>query len=173
YSDAIRMKREAAGINDAISSDGLGRFPDLNAGEALQRVTGIQVNREAGSRDATINLRGLPGTYARMTLNGETFADADLDGSSPLGAFETDVFSAFVVNKTPSAADQAGGLSGNIDMQVAHALTRKDGNLTVSAGTGYEQSTSAVVPELFASASKHFLDDRAGVFAIGGYSYQD
>jgi TonB-dependent receptor len=137
YSDAIQMKRGADGINDAISSDGLGRFPDLNAGEALQRVTGVQVNREAASRDATINLRGLPGTYARTTLNGQAFAEPILDNSIPLGAFDTDVFSAINVNKSPSAADQPGGLSGNIDLQIAPASGRKPGGF-FKAGYEYD-----------------------------------
>ena len=129
YSDAIEMKRRAAGISDSISSDGLGRFPDLNAGEALQRVTGVQINREVDSRNATINLRGLPGTYARTTINGQAFAEPILDGSIPLGAFNTDVFSAITVNKSPSAADQPGGLSGNIDLEIQPAFSRRPGGM--------------------------------------------
>ena len=173
YATALANKREALGVTDGISADGIGRFPDLNVGEALQRIPGVQINREADSRDATINLRGLPGTYARMTLNGNTFADAELDGSSPLGAFESDIFSGFAVNKTPSAADQPGGLSGNIDLQVNHALARKDGTLAFSVGSGYEESTSKFTPNATASVAEHFLDDRLGVFATAGYSYQD
>ena len=63
YANAVKAKREAIGVTDSISSEGLGRFPDLNVGEALQRVPGVQINREAESRNATINLRELPGTY--------------------------------------------------------------------------------------------------------------
>jgi hypothetical protein len=61
YANAIATKRETLEISDGISSDGLGRFPDLNVGEAIQRIPGIQINREADSRNATISLRGLPG----------------------------------------------------------------------------------------------------------------
>src|SRR6185437_14418617 len=173
YETALQTKRLDLGITDGISSFGIGNFPDLNVGEALQRIPGVQINREAGSRDATIDLRGLPGTYAQMTLNGVKFADASLDGSSPLGIFEADVFSAFVIKKTPDAADQPGGLSGNIDMQIAHALDRKDNGLTLSVGSGYEETTSKFTPEAFASFSKHLLDDRVGVFATGGWSDQN
>ena len=86
YADAVKTKRDTLEISDSISSDGLGRFPDLNVGEAIQRIPGIQINREADSRNATINLRGLPGTFARTTLNGVAFADPILNGSTPLGA---------------------------------------------------------------------------------------
>lgn len=59
--------RGSVEITDGISSDDLGRIPDLNIGEALQRVPDVQLNREAEGREATINLRGLPGEYARAT----------------------------------------------------------------------------------------------------------
>ena len=53
---------------------------------------GIQINREADARNATISLRGLPGTFARTTLNGNGFANPVLNGSTPLGAFNSDIF---------------------------------------------------------------------------------
>lgn len=79
YADALNIKRESDQITDSISSDGLGRFPDLNVGEAIQRIPGVQINREADSRNATISLRGLPGSFARTTLNG---------GDSPIRSWE-------------------------------------------------------------------------------------
>ncbi len=173
YQNALEAKRNAVGVTDGISSDGIGRFPDLNVGEALQRIPGVQINREAESRDATINLRGLPGTYARTTLNGNTFADPILDGSSPLGAFESDVFSAFQIIKSPSAADQSGGLSGNVDLQIQRALARKDGALSVKLSGAYEETTDAFNPAASLSYSKHLLDDRLGLYVVGAWSKQN
>lgn len=173
YANALQAKRRAVGVTDGISSDGIGRFPDLNVGEALQRVPGVQINREAESRDATINIRGLPGTYARTTINGNSFADPVLDGSSPLGAFESDIFSAFVVVKSPGAAELPGGISGNVDLQIQRALARKDGALSLKATAGYEEMTKAVVPSFTGSYSKHFLNDTLGVYVVGAFSQQN
>jgi TonB-dependent receptor len=167
YADALRMKRNDLGVVDGISSDGLGRFPDLNVGEALQRVPGVQINREAGSRDATINLRGLPGTYARYTINGQSFADPVLDGSTPLGAFNSDVFSAIAVRKTISAKDQAGGMSGIIDLQIAPALGRKDGGFFKLAAE-YDDLGSYKTPQITAGYNKHITDNFA-VFGVVAY----
>ena len=139
YIDALNTKRSSAQITDSISSDGLGRFPDLNVGEAVQRIPGIQINREADGRNATISLRGLPGTFARTTLNGVGFADPVLNGSTPLGAFNSDIFSSITVIKSPTAADLAGGLSGNIDLRIAPALSRRDGGF---AKGSYEYNRS-------------------------------
>ncbi|WP_235535149.1 TonB-dependent receptor [Sphingomonas sp. Leaf339] len=173
YANALATKRNAVGVTDGISSDGIGRFPDLNVGEALQRIPGVQINREAESRDATINLRGLPGTYARTTFNGNTFADPILDGSSPLGAFESDIFSAFVIVKSPSAADQSGGISGNVDLQIQRALARKDGAFSAKLMGGYEELTDKFNPGGSASYSKHFLNHTLGFYVTGAYSKQN
>ena len=45
--NALATKRKADVILDGISADDLGNFPDLNLGEALQRITGVQIDREA------------------------------------------------------------------------------------------------------------------------------
>ncbi len=114
YADALRSKRSQIAISDGISSDGLGRFPDLNVGEALQRVPGIQINREAEGRNATINLRGLPGEYARLTFNGVAFAEPILGESAPLGAFNSDIFSAIAIAssraRSPCSAARAASI---------------------------------------------------------------
>lgn len=166
YADALRDKRNAVGVVDEISSDGLGRFPDLNVGEALARLPGVQINREAGARDATINLRGLPGTYAQYTINGQAYATPILDSSTPLGAFNSDVFSAIAVLKTPSAADAAGGLSGNIDLKIAPALDRKDGGF-YKVAEEYDTLGGYTSPAYTFGFNKHITDNFAvfGVFA--------
>jgi TonB-dependent receptor len=164
YTNAIATKRDTLQISDGISSDGLGRFPDLNVGEAIQRIPGIQINREADSRNATISLRGLPGSFARTTLNGGAFADPILNGSTPLGAFNSDIFSAITVIKSPMASDIAGGLSGNIDLRIAPALGRKDGGF---AKVSYEYNDLGDLGSPLASMgyNKHLTDDFA-VFGV-------
>lgn len=164
YANAIATKRDTLQISDGISSDGLGRFPDLNVGEAIQRIPGIQINREADSRNATISLRGLPGAFARTTLNGGSFADPILNGSTPLGAFNSDIFSSISVIKSPMATDLAGGLSGNIDLRIAPALQRKDGGF---AKVSYEYNDLGNLGSPLASLgyNKHLTDDFA-VFGV-------
>lgn len=164
YANAISTKRETLEISDGISSDGLGRFPDLNVGEAIQRIPGVQINREADSRNATISLRGLPGTFARTTLNGGAFADPILNGSTPLGAFNSDIFTAINVIKSPSASNLAGGLSGNIDLRINPALARKDGGF---AKLSYEYNDLGNLGSPLASMgyNKHLTDDFA-VFGV-------
>jgi TonB-dependent receptor len=167
YIDALNIKRSSAQITDSISADGLGRFPDLNVGEAVQRIPGIQINREADARNATISLRGLPGTFARTTLNGVGFANPVLNGSTPLGAFNSDIFTSITVIKSPSAADVAGGLSGNIDLRIAPALSRRDGGF---AKASYEHNSLGDLgsPQASLGYNTH-LSDRLAVFGVLTY----
>ena len=165
--DAINAKRDEIEITDGISSDDLGRIPDLNIGEALQRVPGIQLNREAEGREATINFRGLPGEYARTTLNGVAFAEPILLGSTPLGAFASDIFSGVRVEKSPMAHAQTGGLSGNIDLRIAPALSRKEGGRIKLA---YDENRLGRLgePNLTAGYNAHITDNFA-VFGVIAY----
>jgi TonB-dependent receptor len=172
YADALNIKRESDQITDSISSDGLGRFPDLNVGEAVQRIPGVQINREADSRNATISLRGLPGSFARTTLNGGGFADPILGSatntsSTPLGAFNSDIFTAITVIKSPSAANIAGGLSGNVDLRIAPALGRKQGGWA-KASYEYNELGTLGSPALSAGYNAHITDDFA-VFGVIAY----
>lgn len=171
YANAVRAKRNDVEITDSISSDNLGRFPDLNIGEALQRVPGIQLNREAEGRDATISLRGLPGEYARITLNGVAFAQPILNSSTPLGAFLSDIFSSVRVEKSPMAAAQSGGLSGNIDFQLAPALSRKDGGV-FKVNYDYNELGKLAEPSYALAYNHHFSHDFA-VFGVVAYKREN
>ncbi len=171
YANAIASKRNEDSITDGISSDGLGRFPDLNVGEALQRVPGVQINREAEGRNATINLRGLPGEFSRLTLNGVAFAEPILRESAPLGAFNSDIFSAIVVNKSPLADAQSGGLSGNVDLRIAPALGRTDGGF-MKVASEYNELGETWSPAATIGYNHHFSDDFA-VFGTLAYRHED
>lgn len=173
YADAVRAKRNNIEITDGISSDGLGRFPDLNVGEALQRVPGVQINREAEGRNATINLRGMPGSYARTTLNGVAIAgppSIQNDQGSPLGAFNSDIFTAFVIEKSPMANAQSGGLSGNVDMQIAGALSRTDGGI-FKASYEYNELGKTLSPAFTVGYNKH-LSDTLAVFGTLAFKHE-
>jgi hypothetical protein len=135
----------------------------------------VQINREADSRNATISLRGLPGTFARTTLNGVGFADPILSSatntaSTPLGAFNSDIFSAITVIKSPDASDLAGGLSGNIDLRIAPALSRKKGGY-IKASYEYNDLGGLGSPQFSGGYNAHITDNFA-VFGVVAYKVE-
>jgi Ca-activated chloride channel family protein len=52
---ALETKREAMTVVDAVSAEDIGKFPDKNVGEALQRVAGVQVAQSPGAAAQTEN----------------------------------------------------------------------------------------------------------------------
>src|ERR1043165_9610611 len=72
---SIDTKRESTAIVDAISSEDVGKFPDKNVAEALQRVPGVVINREFGEGER-VSLRGTAPNLTRTLLNGHALATA-------------------------------------------------------------------------------------------------
>ena len=66
---AIEAKREEVAIVDVITAEDIADFPDLNLAESLQRVPGVQIDRDGGE-GRTINVRGLSSDFVRVRLNG-------------------------------------------------------------------------------------------------------
>jgi len=169
--DALQNKRNSDSIVDGISANSMGTFPDLNLGESLQRITGVQINRSNSNpnnspRDASINLRGLPDDFSRTLINGLPFADPVDEGGTSFGVFQSDLFSGLEVMKSPTASTPAGGLSGVINLKTSKPLDLKDGATTIGVKGTYESLTESTNPSGFLSTTQHINDDLGVTFAV-------
>ncbi|NNC37395.1 MAG: TonB-dependent receptor [Hyphomonadaceae bacterium] len=171
--NALNNKRRADVILDGISADDLGNFPDLNLGEALQRITGVQIDRESARRTATISVRGLPGNFTKTTLMGQNISNPNLRGSNPFGVFDSAIFNGVDVEKSFTAQSLSGGLAANVNLKLKSALDRRDGSLVLRAKGEYEELPQKLNPGIYASGAKHFNDGKLGVFGTVSYSKQD
>lgn len=171
--NALQNKRKADVILDGISADDLGNFPDLNLGEALQRITGVQIDRESARRNATISVRGLPGNFTKTTLMGQNISNPNRTGSNPFGVFDSAIFNGVDVEKSFTAQSLSGGLAANVNLKLKSALDRRDGSLVVRAQGEYEELPQKLNPGVYASGANHFNDGKLGVFGTVSYSKQD
>ena len=73
---ALDIKRDSTGVVDAISAEDIGKFPDTNLAESLQRITGVSVNRVEGE-GSEVTIRGFGGQFNLVTLNGRQLPAAD------------------------------------------------------------------------------------------------
>jgi len=112
---AIETKRDAANIQDSITAESIGTLPDVTITDALQRVTGVQINRDAGV-GTTVDVRGLP--EVGTMLNGEAFITADqIDSQQPdFTMLPATLFHSVDVIKSPQASTTDGGISGSLDL---------------------------------------------------------
>ncbi|HET6553435.1 MAG TPA: TonB-dependent receptor [Dyella sp.] len=112
---AIDLKRDASNIQDSITAENIGALPDTTITDSLQRVTGVQINRDAGV-GTSVDVRGLP--QVGTMLNGEVFITADqIDSQQPdFTMLPSTLFHGVDVIKSTTASTTDGGISGAIDL---------------------------------------------------------
>lgn len=171
--NALEIRRKSDVIQDGISADDVGSTPDLNLGEALQRIPGVQINRSADRRDASISVRGLPPQYTKTTVMGQSIATPTFGtrgNGNPFGIFDAAIFSGADVIKSYTPEIPAGGLAANVDLRLRSALQREEG-FVARAELQYEETTEDANPSYFLSAVKKITPD-FGVYAVGSYAKQ-
>ena len=73
---AANIKRNEAIVSDVIAAEDIGKYPDVNIAESLQRVTGVQITRSRGT-GSTISVRGLSPSFVNTELNGRQIVSGD------------------------------------------------------------------------------------------------
>ena len=189
---SIAIKRNSTGIVDAISAEDIGKFPDTNLAESLQRITGVSINRTNGE-GALVTVRGFGPTYNLVTLNGRTLATSnvavvggDENADSAQGSSRSFDFSNLAsegvktleVYKTGRAAIPSGGIGATINIVTRRPLDSLGGGLTGSIGAKAVYDTSVdgcldcgshVTPELSGVLNWADPSNRFGVGLFGSY----
>jgi TonB-dependent receptor len=124
---SAKDKREAVGFQDSVFAEDLGKFPDTNIAESLNRIPGIQISREIDGEGLNIQIRGLGTSFTKILLNGSAVAVASTGRTDnqntnrevDLDMLPTDLFRKLTVSKSPSASQLEGGAAGVVDMRTA------------------------------------------------------
>ncbi|HVY85132.1 MAG TPA: TonB-dependent receptor [Caulobacterales bacterium] len=188
--NSMDIKRNASGVVDAISAEDIGKFPDTNLAESLQRITGVTINRVNGE-GAEVTVRGFGGGYNLVTYNGRTMptayvatigGDQSADGAHGTSRsfnFEnlaSEGVSALEVYKTGRAAVPSGGLGATIDIHTVRPLDRPGTRGTVeiqAMSDQYHESGDTFTPG--ASGLFSWTNDAGnfGVAVFGNYFKRD
>jgi iron complex outermembrane receptor protein len=152
--ESLETKRESVGVVDAISAEDVGKFPDKNLAEALQRVPGIVISRDFGEGER-VNLRGLSSTLTRTLLNGHSLATADwfiLDQLNTTRSFNylmlpADVIGQVKVSKSPQADFEEGGIGGTIDVVTRKPLEMESMQAYLSGQMAYTDLADQYDPQ--------------------------
>ncbi len=183
---ALDVKRESSGVVDAISAEDIGKFPDTNLAESLQRITGVSVNRVEGE-GSEVTIRGFGGQFNLVTLNGRQMPAADnrvnffgVNANQPGGNSRSFDFSNLAsegvsglqVYKSGRAGTPSGGIGGTINVQTIRPL---------DVGTQFSLAAKAVddaggdstTPELSGLGSWTNDEGTFGVTAFASYQERD
>ncbi len=142
---ALNIKRNEFQLVDAIVAEDIGKFPDNNVVEALQRVTGVQTTGRGAGEVSTISIRGL--TDVNTTINGR----AIFTGAGRAVALQdipASLISQVDVFKTRSAAEIENGIAGSLDVKTQRPFNF-DGSKVILAGRGiYSDQPEKMDPNL-------------------------
>ncbi|MDH5835553.1 TonB-dependent receptor [Luteimonas kalidii] len=119
---AISVKRESTSIVEAISSEDIGKLPDVSIAESLARLPGLSAQRVAG-RAQVISVRGLSPDFSTTLLNGREMVSTGDNRSVEFDQYPSELISGVTVYKTPDARLVGQGLTGTLDMQTVRPLS--------------------------------------------------
>lgn len=182
------LKRNSDGVVDGISAEDIGKFPDTNLAESLQRITGVSINRVNGE-GSQVTVRGFSGDFNLVTLNGRTLPGADVplagtdrsgsDGNTRAFDFSnlaSESVSGIQVYKTGKSTLPSGGIGATVNIETARPLDNPGFQASLSAKALHDSSVDSgnnITPEFSGLVSWTDDSDRFGVGLFGSYQKRE
>lgn len=158
---AMETKRDASGVVDAIDAQDIGKFPDTNLAESLQRIPGVSIDREGGE-GKYVTVRGFGPGFNVTTLNGRQLTSENINRDFEFDTLGSEMISGLVINKTGSALTDSGGIGAIVDIRTSRPFdvgNRIAGSLQLNYETLAEESA----PQASILLSQKFADDAFGI----------
>ncbi|WP_111978720.1 TonB-dependent receptor [Algibacillus agarilyticus] len=165
---ALNNKRFAMQIVDSIVAEDIGKFPDNNVVEALQRVTGVQVTGRGGGEISTVSIRGLNDVHTTVngrdvfTGTGRSVAIQDIPAS---------LLSTVDVYKTRSASQVERGIAGLIDIKTHRPFNFDGSKVVLATRANYADQSKSVDPNVSALLSNRWDTDLGEFGALVNFSF--
>ncbi len=143
--EAVNRKRFSEVISDTIVAEDIGKMPDRNIAEALQRITGISINRQDGE-GTEVTIRGIAPNLNLTTINGQTIASAGNGRGIDFSSMPSSMISAIEVYKTPEASQMEGSIGGTINIITARPLDVGEAKGTAFVEAVYTENNEETSP---------------------------
>jgi len=176
---SMDRKRDAIGLVDAITAEDIGKFPDQNLAEALQRIPGISISR-TNNEGSQITVRGFGPEFNLVTFNGRSMPTQG-GRSFDFGDIASTGITAVEVIKTGRASLPTGGIGATVNIitpkplenpGMRGALIGKAVHET-SASDGDLGNLNEITPEIAGIYSNTFANDTFGIAITGSYEERD
>ena len=171
-SNSAAIKRNSNSIVDAISTEDLGKFPDSNVAESLQRIPGVAIDRSSGE-GRFVTVRGFGPAFNTVLVNGRTFASDNQGREFSFDLLAAELISGAEVFKSSQAKLQDGGIGATLNIKTPRPLELGGFKAVFSAKGLYERNSGKVTPQLFGLVSDSFADDTIGLLAAVSYQKRD
>ncbi len=178
--NALNQKRNETAAIDSIVAEDIGKFPDSNLAESMQRIPGVALSRGDGGEGRNISVRGLGAQFTRVRINGmegvSQVSGSDIRGGVATGrsfdfvTFPTEIFSSLSIRKTLSADVEEGSLGATVDLRAPKPFDQKKDFVFSGTARGiYNDIKKDIDPRLSALVSKKF-GDTFGILGSIAYS---
>ena len=161
---SMDIKRDSKGVVDGISAEDIGKFPDSNLAESLQRITGVAIERDRGE-GSKITVRGFGPDFNIVSFNGRQMP-TNGGRSFDFGNIASEGISAVEVYKSGRANVATGGIGAVVNVKTSKPLEMPGMKAVFSAKGVHDPGTRAgnsVNPEFAGLFSKTFSDDKFGI----------
>ena len=170
---SLDQKRNADSIVDVITAEDIGKFPDKNVADALQRVPGVIINRDGGE-GKNVSVRGLSSELTLTELNGNYIATAESNGD-PTRSFNytlmpSNMLGSAELFKTPEARIDEGGVGGTVILHTRRPLEVPSNSGFVNVEGTYADTTKKTDPQISGQYAWHDDQNKFGVLV--GYTQQ-
>ncbi|TPN81206.1 TonB-dependent receptor [Aquimarina algicola] len=166
---AYNLQRTSDNIKTVVSADLVNRFPDINVGEAMQRVSGVTIDRDNGE-GAVVKIRGTPQNFTTVSINGEQIPSTDESGgrSESLDLISADQLAAMEISKAITPDMDGDAVGGAINLITPTARSSK-ARFKGSIGGGYNDLFERGSQIYKLKYDQRFAEDKFGV--LFGASY--
>ncbi|MET3109144.1 TonB-dependent receptor [Oxalobacteraceae bacterium GrIS 2.11] len=181
----LNLKRDSDGIVDGVVAEDIGKFPDTNLAESLQRISGVSIDR-ANGEGQTVTVRGLGPDFNMVLLNGRQMPTTNLGDtggrSFDFANLAPESVSQIQVYKTGRAQDSAGGIGATINVMTARPFDNPGFHSSVSikgvedksgANLPAQMQNSKITPEASGLYSNTSEDGKFGVLLNASYQKRD
>ena len=165
---AINAQKNNINITNVVSADQIGKFPDSNIGDALKRISGINVQYDQGEARFG-QVRGTPAEFSSVTINGSRLPSAEGDiRNVQLDLIPSDMIQTIEVSKTLMPDQDGDAIGGSINLVTKNSPHR----FTVGAvaGTGYNWISRKAQMNFGLTLGNRFFNDRFGVMLAASYN---
>ncbi|MCY7297330.1 TonB-dependent receptor [Alteromonas sp. a30] len=161
---SVYIKRESDSVVDAIQALDIGKFPDQNLAESLQRVSGVSIDRAEGEGQF-VTVRGFGPQFNKVLINGRQMATDNQGREFSFDTIASEMVSGVKIYKTTNATQQSGGIGSTINIETAKPLAHHDARFVGSVKQQYDSNSHAFSPQYAALISNSFFQHRLGVLA--------
>jgi iron complex outermembrane receptor protein len=178
--ESIATKRESATIVEAITAEDVGKFPDKNVAEALQRVPGVVITKDFGEGER-VSLRGTAPNLTRTLLNGHAVSSADwfiLDQLNTTRSFNylmlpADIIGKVEVHKSSQADFEEGGIGGTVNVITRNPLDLDSMAFYGSLQGAHTDLADKTTPQANALFNWKNADETLGIMLAGVYQERE